>query len=183
MDAVDAIIGRVSPAQLIAPGPNPEQMKEILLAGASAPDHGLMKPWRFLIIEGDARNRFGQLMADSLKRREPASTADRLEAERKKSLRSPTLLVIAAAIQDNPKVPTIEQIVAVGAATQNMMIAAHALGLGALWRTGPVVYDAEVKRALGFSEVDTIVGIIYLGSVGAPGIPREREIDSVTRRW
>ncbi len=183
MNTIDAIIGRASPAQLMAPGPSPEQMKKILLAAVSAPDHGLMRPWRFLVIEGDARDRFGQVMADSLMRREPASTADRLDAERKKTLRAPTLLVTATAIQDNPKVPAIEQIVAVGAAAQNAMIAAHALGLGALWRTGPVVYDAQVKRSLGFAEADTIVGILYIGSIGAPGKPREREIKSVTRRW
>jgi nitroreductase len=183
MDAIDLLLGRVSPAQLAEPGPAAAQLERILAAAARAPDHGKMQPWRFLLIEGGARERFGELMAQSLKRREPEAPAGKLDAERKKALRAPLVVVVAAAVRENPKVPEVEQIVAAGAACENMLLAAHALGFGGFWRTGPVAYDIEVKRALGFAEGDTIVGIIYLGSIAMAGQPKPAEIAAVTRRW
>ena len=79
--------------------------------------------------------------------------------------------------------PEVEQIVAAGAAAPNMLVAAHAFGLGGFWRTGAIAYDPEVKRALGLADADTIVGIIYLGSVGVPGQAKQADVASVTRRW
>jgi len=183
MDAIDLLLGRVSPAQLAGPGPSAGELEKILAAAARAPDHGKMQPWRFLVIEGPARERLGELMAQSLLRREPDAPAAKLDAERKKALRSPLVVVVAAAVKENPKVPGVEQIVAAGAACQSMLLAAHALGFGGFWRTGPVAYDGEVKRALGFAEGDAIVGIIYLGSIAIAGPPKSAEVAAVTRRW
>ena len=183
MDAVEALMGRVSPAQLVEPGPDAVQLETLLAAAARAPDHGRMQPWRFLIIEGEARARLGEVMAQSLRRREPDAPAGKLDAERKKPMRAPVVLVVAAAVKENPKVPDIEQIVAAGAAAQNMLVAAHALGLGGFWRTGANAYDPEVKRALGFADQDAIVGFLYLGSVGVPGQARPTDVAAVTRRW
>ncbi len=183
MDAIEALMGRVSPAQLVEPGPNPAQLQTLLGVAARAPDHGRMQPWRFVLIEGEARARFGEVMAHSLKRREPGAPEGKLDAERKKPLRAPLVVVVAAAVKDNPKVPDIEQVVAAGAAAQNMLVAAHALGLGGFWRTGATAYDPEVKRALGLGDQDTIVGFIYLGSVGVVGKAMPAETAAVTRRW
>ena len=183
MDAIEIITSRVSPAQLTEPGPSAEQLQAILAAAARAPDHGRMQPWRFLLIEGAARQRLGEVMAQSLKRRETDAPAGKLEAERKKPLRAPLVIVVSAAVRDNPKVPDIEQVVAAGAAAQNLLLAAHALGLGAFWRTGPAAYDAEVKRALGIAEHDAIVGFIYLGSIAMAGPAKPAETAAVTRRW
>ncbi|HEY1723021.1 MAG TPA: nitroreductase [Magnetospirillaceae bacterium] len=184
MDIVSAIVNRSSPAQLVDPSPSDDQFEQILLAAVSAPDHARLRPWRFVVIKGDARLRFGELMAQSLKRREPGAAEDRLEAERKKALRAPLIVIIAAAIQENPKVPGVEQILAAGAAAQNMMIAAEALGFGILWRTGPVAYDEAVKAAFGLAEADAIVGIMYIGTVAMLGKPRPAlDIVSVTRYW
>ena len=183
MDAIEALMSRVSPAQLVEPGPTAEQLEKILAVAARAPDHGRMQPWRFVLIEGGARARFGEVMAESLRRREPDAPAGKLDAERKKAMRAPLIVVVAAAVKENPKVPEVEQIVAAGAAAQNMLVAAHAFGLGGFWRTGAIAYDPEVKRALGLSDADTIVGIIYLGSVGVPGQVKPANVASVTRRW
>jgi nitroreductase len=183
MDAIEALMSRVSPAQLVEPGPTAEQLELILAVAARAPDHGRMQPWRFVLIEGAARARFGEVMAGSLQRREPDAPAGKLDAERKKAMRAPLIVVVAAAVKENPKVPEVEQIVAAGAAAQNMLVAAHAFGLGGFWRTGAIAYDPEVKRALGLADADTIVGIIYLGSVGVPGQMKPADVASVTRRW
>lgn len=183
MDAIEALMGRVSPAQLVEPGPTAEQLEKILAVAARAPDHGRMQPWRFVLIEGEARARFGEVMAGSLRRREPDAAAGKLDAERKKAMRAPLIVVVAAAVKENPKVPEVEQIVAAGAAAQNMLVAAHAFGLGGFWRTGAIAYDPEVKRAMGLADTDTIVGIIYLGSIGVPGQAKPADVASVTRRW
>jgi nitroreductase len=183
MDALAALTSRVSPAALVAPGPSPEAMAQILEAAVAAPDHGRIQPWRFVLVEGEARQRLGEVMAQSLKRREPGAPEGKLEAERKKALRAPLIAVVAAALQDNPKVPQVEQIVAVGAAAQNMLVAAHALGFGGFWRTGANAYDPELKRALGLAETDAIIGFMYLGTTKTPGVPRQADTASVTRRW
>ena len=183
MDAIEALLGRVSPAQLVDPGPDPAQLQTLLTAAARAPDHGRMQPWRFVLVEAAARTRLGEVMAQSLKRREPDAPEAKLDAERKKPLRAPLVVVAAAAVTESPKVPDIEQIVAVGAAVQNMLVAAHAMGLGGFWRTGANAYDPEVKRSLGLAERDTIVGFVYLGSVGLAGKAMPTDTAAVTRRW
>jgi nitroreductase len=183
MEALAALTTRVSPAALDLPGPSARELETILQAAIAAPDHGRMKPWRFILIEGPAREKLGALMAESLQRREPAVPAGKLEAERKKALRAPLIVVVAAAVQPSGKVPEIEQVVAVGAAAQNMLVAAHALGFGGFWRTGAVAYDTAVKRALGLADGDVIVGFLYLGTTKTPGQPRQNDAALVTRRW
>jgi nitroreductase len=183
MDAIEALIGRVSAAQLAEPGPDPQELATILNAAVAAPDHGRMQPWRFIVIAGEARARLGEILAQSLLRREPGSPSGRLEAEKRKALRSPVVIVVAATIRENPNVPEIEQIVSAGAAAQNMLLAAHGLGLGGFWRTGAVAYEAEAKRALGLGEKDRVVGFIYIGSVAMPGRPRQIEVAPLVTRW
>jgi nitroreductase len=183
MDALTAIASRVSPVQLDLPALPPEAVDKILQAAVAAPDHGRIRPWRFILIEGAAREKLGELMALCLRRREADVSPARLEAECKKALRAPLVIVVVAAVKTNPKVPDVEQIVAVGAAAQNMLLAAHALGFGGFWRTGAIAYDVETKKALNLSESDLIVGFLYLGSIKTPG--RRPPIDAAefTRRW
>lgn len=183
MDAIEAMISRVSPAKLTEPAPAPEALEKMLAAAVAAPDHGRVRPWRFVVIEGKAREKFGELMAQSLSRREKDISPAKLDFERAKALRAPLLVVVAAAPNGDPKIPEVEQIEAVAAATQNFVIAAHALGYGTLWRTGKVAYDAEVKTALGLREADTVVGIIYVGSVATPGAPRKIAAGDFVRHW
>lgn len=183
MDALELMMSRCSPLQLAEPGPDHEQLTSILGAAARAPDHGRLQPWRFLTIAGDARQRLGELMMQSLARREPGLEATRLDAERDKALRAPLIIAVAAAVRAHPKVPDMEQIIAVGAAVQNMILAAHALGFGAFWRTGAAAYDSLVKEGLGFSADDTLVGFIYLGSISKPGRIAPTDLASVVRQW
>ncbi len=183
MDALTALLTRVSPAALDAPAPSAEVLQKILEAAVAAPDHGRMRPWRFVLIEGAARERFGDLLAGSLRRREPTAPPGKLEAERKKALRAPLIVVVAAALQANAKVPEVEQVVAAGAAAQNALVAAHALGFGGFWRTGAIAYDTAAKQALGLAATDAIVGFLYLGTTKTPGQARRNDTASVTRRW
>ena len=183
MDALIALTTRVSPAALDAPGPSGDVLQKILEAAVAAPDHGRMRPWRFILIEGAAREKFGGLLAEALARRDPMAPAGKLEAERKKALRAPLIVVVVASVQSNAKVPEIEQLVAVGAAAQNMLVAAYALGFGGFWRTGAIAYDPAMKRTLGLADSDAIIGFLYLGTTKTPGQPRQNDTVSVTRRW
>jgi nitroreductase len=183
VDAIEALTSRISPARLARPGPSEDELQQMLEAAACAPDHGRKRPWRFIVIAGDARQRFGKLLAESLLRREPGAAAAKLDAEQAKALRAPLIVVTAAAPREDPAVPAIEQVVAVGAATQNLLIAAHAMGYGSFWRTGALAYDPEFKAALGLAPTDTLVGMIYIGTVEAPGRPRQVDVAAVTTRW
>jgi nitroreductase len=174
MDCLTALVTRASPVELRDPAPSGEALDGIISAALRAPDHGLLRPWRFILIRGAARDRFGQLLASSLGRREPASAKVLLEREQAKPLRAPLIIVVAATPKLNHKVPEIEQIVSAGAAAQNILVAAHALGFGGFWRTGAAAYDTTVKAGLGLRAEDVIVGFLYLGTVARPALPRRK---------
>src|SRR5215469_491323 len=164
MDAIAALTTRRSPAQFAETAPDDTSLAEILRAAMRAPDHGKLKPWRFIVLRGEGRKRFGDVMAEAMKRREPEAPANMIEREREKPLRAPLIVVLAAALKEGHKIPVVEQLLAAGAAAQNVMLAAHALGFGAAWKTGAPAYDTYVKEALGLAPSDAIVGFIYLGT-------------------
>jgi nitroreductase len=163
MDAYEALITRVSPKELGEPAPDEATLGKIVAAALRAPDHGRLRPWRFIAIRGEGRNRLGDLLAASLSRRDPNAGAE-LERERQKPLRAPLVLVAAAHITPSPKIPPVEQLLSAGAAAQNILLACHALGYGAMWKTGAPAYDASVKEALGLEAADEIAGFLYIGT-------------------
>jgi nitroreductase len=180
--AVDIILARCSALKLSDPGPTPEDLDTILAAGARAPDHGRLRPWRFVVVQGDARGRLGGILAHSLRTRDPSVTEPQLLREREKASRAPVIIVVAAAVQwQHAKIPATEQIIAVGAAVENMILIAHSLGYGTFWRTGPAAYDPIVKQGLGLATTDEIVSFLYLGTVSVPGPLRKIDLtDLVT---
>ena len=116
-------------------------------------------------------------MADMQRRKTPDAPAEEIERTGLKALRAPTIVVVAARITASPKIPDVEQIVAVGAAVQNMFLVAHGLGLGAMWKTGGAAYDPAVKAALGLEASDHVVAYLYLGTPATPGTPRQNKLD------
>lgn len=176
MDLLQGILTRTSALKLGAPAPSPEQLEQIIRAGIRAPDHGRLRPWRFTVFEAAAREKLGDAMASCLRARVPNSPQEHLDAERSKALRAPTVVVVGAKISKG-KIPEIEQVSAVAAAAQNMLLAAHALGLGATWKTGAAAYDPTVKALCGLAPEDHIVAIVYLGTVISPGPLVEAPLD------
>jgi nitroreductase len=177
MTVFDVLLSRQSvPARLLAePAPSDEVLTRVFAAAVTAPDHGAIRPWRFLVIRGEARERLGDLFAAALGRREPEADEAALAEMRGKALRAPLVVVVCAKITpDHPKVPPIEQVLAAGAAAQNMLIALHALGYGAILVTGANAYDPLVKAGLGLSEDDAIVGFINIGSAPEALRPKRR---------
>jgi nitroreductase len=184
MEAIEALNSRRSPSRFADPAPDDVQLSAILGAAMHAPDHGKLKPWRFIVLRGDARNRFGDVMAAAMKRREPEAADNMIEREREKPLRAPLIVALAASIKEGHKIPVIEQMLAAGAAAQNVMVAAHALGFGAAWKTGAPAYDNYVKEALGLAASDAIVGFLYLGTPAAPPMTLPPvELSSFVRSW
>jgi nitroreductase len=184
MDAIDLLLTRASNPKLGEPAPDEDTLRLALRAAVRAPDHGLMRPWRLLVIRGPARERLGRVLRDALLQRKPDASAAELEKELNKPLRAPLLLIVSARIQQNPKVPEVEQVLAAGAAAQNILLALHARGYAGMWRTGPAAYDANVKRALGLEPTDAIVGFIYAGTPRLPPPPIERpEPEPFTEEW
>lgn len=179
MDLLEGIRSRTTAAKLKAPGPTREHIEHIIGAAVHAPDHGRLRPWRFVVLQGAARERLGDAMAKKLVEKLPDASPDQLENERRKALRAPTIIVAAARITKSGKIPEIEQIEAVTAAVQNMLLAAHALGYGAMWKTGPAAYDPNIKVMLGLAPEDHVVALLYVGTIEAPGQPTPRSIDGI----
>lgn len=176
---------RVSyPARVLEePAPNSEQLTEILKCAMSAPDHAQMRPWRFIIIEGDARIKLGEAFVKATKQRDADVSEEKLESVAGKPLRSPMIITVIASItEDHPKTPVVEQILSAGAAAQHISLGANALGFGAAWLTGPNTYSSIVKEALGIEAKDQIVGFIYVGtpSMSKPRRPRPDPADFVS---
>lgn len=174
MDAIDLLLTRDSALKLEAPGPTDADLDSLFGAAVRAPDHGRLRPWRFVVIPTEQRGRFGEAMADSMRRREPDASAEALQRERDKAMRAPTIVVVAGRIQKGHRIPAIEQIAAVSAATQNIMLAAPALGFGAMWKTGAPAYDPDMKLALGLEASDEIVGFLYIGTRAGGSSPAPR---------
>jgi len=171
MQAIDALLKRRSAKTLVEPAPDDGALELLLECASRAPDHGRLRPWRFVVIRGAARERLGDLMADQLRRKQPSASPEALQRERQKPLRAPLIIAVAAVRDAAARIPPIEQILAAGAAAQNIMLAAPALGFGAMWKTGDAAYDDTVKVALGLEAADAIVGFLYLGTVPADAVP------------
>ncbi|MBU2886823.1 nitroreductase [Gilvimarinus agarilyticus] len=185
MDAIEALTRRVSTPKLQEPGPSSEQWRQLLRAAQRAADHGQLRPWRFLTIEGEAREQLGQLFCDSALRDNPQLPDTFQQKFKNMPLRAPALLVVIASCQDHPKVPQQEQVIAAGAAAQNVINAAFALGVGAMWRTGDMAYNSHVCQGLGLAENEKLIGFIYLGTPASASksLPSISEPEEVCQSW
>ncbi len=181
MTPLELIMGRSSAKRFSSDLPTRAQIEQILHAAVRAPDHGLLTPWRFLVLQGERCELFADALSAALKERNAGVDEEAVQRERSKALRSPVLIVVAATITDHPKVPELEQLLAVGAAIENMILAARSIGLGTMWKTGPAAYNHSIKEILGFTATDHIVGFIHLGRPLEYKPVRDVQIASVTR--
>ena len=163
MELIEALNTRATAKTYGADAPTKEHLAVALQAAVRAPDHGRLRPWRFMLIEGNQRRKFGEVLAESAKRRVPGLSDGDLQRERDKAMRAPMIILVACRVVPGTKVPMIEQILAAGAATQNILLALHAQGYAAAWKTGEAAYDSEVKKALGLAVDDHLVGFVYVG--------------------
>jgi len=163
MDALEAIHNRHSQGKL-KQDPLPREVIEKLLdAAVQAPNHYKVRPWRFVVLTGEGRNKLGEVMAASQRERHPEFPPEAFDKCRALPLRAPVVIAVGVDKPSEAKVLEIENICAAAAATQNLLLAAQALGLGAKWRTGEWARDIKVKEFLGFESDQHLIGFIYIG--------------------
>lgn len=184
MDALALLQNRVSIPRLIAPAPSDAELLEVFKAANRAPDHGKLQPWRFLVIQGNGLNHLSQVFVDALMKSTPDVSPSIIEKTKNMPFRAPLMLVAIAKCQDHPKVPKQEQVLACGAATQNILNALFALNYGAVWRTGDLAYDSHVKQSLGLEGLEEIIGFIYVGTPAQdyPAVP-QMDITQIFGAW
>lgn len=163
MDVFEAIHNRHSQGH-VKPDPVPRELIEKLLdAAVQAPNHYKVRPWRFIVLTGQGLKELGDVMAASQQERHPEFPPEAFDKCRTLPLRAPVMIAVGVDKPGEAKVLEIENVCAAAAATQNLLLAAQALGLGAKWRTDVWARDAKVKEFLGFEPDQHIIGFIYLG--------------------
>ena len=184
MDATELLLSRNSMPQLIEPAPPAEVIERLIKAACRAPDHAWLKPWRFLLIEGEARQKLGDIYAEAALLRDPETPEPALERLRKQPLRAPVMITVIAHIQAHPKVPKQEQVLSAGCAAHAILLAAHAEGFAGIWRTGENAYDPNVIEAMGLADNEEIVGFLYLGTAAGPHkVLPENDINKYFQVW
>jgi nitroreductase len=191
VDVLESIAARRSLGKMRPEAPPRELVERVLQAAVHAANHHDTQPWRFFVLTGEARAQFGEVLAGALLARlgDAAPNLDGLvEGERRKPLRSPVLIVVGVHSESDDPMTRREDLQAASAALQNMLLAAGALGLAAIWRTGDGAYDPEVKAHFGLGPDDEIAGILYLGYADesfGPAPARQRDFAARTqwRGW
>lgn len=174
MELFEAIHGRVSVGK-VKPDPVPrDAIEKLLNAAVQAPNHYKVRPWRFVVLTGRAREKLGDVFAASFADRHPDLPPEALDKPRATPLAAPLVIAVGVDKPSEPKVVELENICAAAAAAQNLLLAAHALGLGAKWKTGEWVNEPKVKEFLGFAPDQTIIAFLYVGYPETPPQPRER---------
>ncbi|HEX3506535.1 MAG TPA: nitroreductase [Xanthobacteraceae bacterium] len=173
-DALKLLTTRRSfkPVELAGPPPSPAEIDTLLTVASRVPDHGKLAPWRFILFEGDAREKAGDAIASAFKVKYPDAKADQIEVERGRLVRAPLVVAVVSRASPHVKIPEWEQVLSAGAAAMNLVLAAHALGYGASWITEWYAYDRAVLDALGLAPHERIAGFVHIGR--PPGVPEDR---------
>lgn len=184
MDAITNLHNRQSFAKLTEPAPQGEQREAIFAAALTAPDHAGLRPWRFLVVEGEQRQVLGETMLKAGLLLQPDMDEMAQEKLRNSPMRAPLLVVAIAQTQEHAKVPEVEQLLSAGAAVTQMLAAIHALGYAAIWRTGKAAFNRHLMDALGMAANEKIVGFVYVGTAaGKAKSPRNLSIDDFFENW
>lgn len=162
---------RNSSPKLVEPAPTEAEVDEMLHCALRSPDHGRLKPWRFVSIRGERRAAFGELLEASLLRSNPEADEAARARARAAPLRAPLIVVVLAAISEHPKVPPWEQRMAAGCAAFSLELAAEALGYASIWRTGAYAEDPRLVEALGGAANEEVVAFLYVGTRDCPPKP------------
>lgn len=175
----------VKPQMLAAPGPRPEELRQILTVAARVPDHKKLAPWRFIVFEGDARRAIGEVFAQACLAEDTMTPSEvRLETERQRFMRAPLVVAVVSRVKPTPGAPEWEQILSAGAASFNLCLAANALGYGTCWITEWVAYSPRVRAALKLADNERIAAFVYIGTPSERQEDRERpSLDDIVTRY
>lgn len=176
-DPLALLHSRRSRPALVEPAPDPAQLDELLRAACAAPDHGRLRPWRFVVIDSAARGSLGDAFAAATADADPAATPAALAHARAKVMRAPMIVVVVAVPRPHPKVTVREQRAAANCVAYGLMLAAHARGFGAMWRSGWFGGAPKVRAHLGLAEHEEVAAWIYLGTPSGAAPPPRPAID------
>ena len=184
MEALEGLQKRVSVPRLLGPAPDYATLIQVFKAASRAADHGKLRPWRFLTIQDEGLNKLSDLLVAALIKSNPVVSPAVIEKTKNMPFRAPMVIVAIAKCQEHPSVPKHEQILSCAAATQNILNALFALKFGAVWRTGDLAYNEDVKHGLGLAPLEEVTGFIYVGTP-AQDIPEPPPIDvsSIFNAW
>ena len=170
------------PRDMVAPGPDAEQLRAILSAAMRVPDHGKLSPWRFVVIEDRAA--FATLLQNAFRAQRGKPEAEDVAAIDQFATQAPALVVVLSTPVEPSKIPLWEQQLSAGAVGMNLVTAAAAHGFVAGWLTGWAAYDPHVLKALGGGPNDRIAGFVFIGSPGRELEERPRPVyDEIVRHW
>jgi len=182
MNALDFLSQRHSCAKLAEPGPSDSQLSQLVEIGLRAPDHGALKPWHFIVMTGEGRDRLGDIFAQAMTN----NGADDTKVAKAKNmpLRAPCVIAVICKYTEHDKVPWVEQVQSAGCGLFSMQQAALAMGYGGIWRTGELARDGLVRDELGLDTEDELVGFLYLGTASADCIPtKDIDHDKYVSYW
>jgi nitroreductase len=171
------------PRDLVAPGPSPEQIEQMVRIAARTPDHGKLNPWRFVIVPDEARAAFAEKLVEIIRIEKPDCTARDEEAAAQFATQAPSLVVILSAPIAGHKIPLWEQELSAGAACMNLLHAAHAMGFVGGWLTGWAAYSERVRDLFGDAS-QRIAGFVLIGTPARPLEERPRaDYSEVAQIW
>ena len=173
----------VAPQLLGEPGPTAEELDLLLTIAARVPDHGRLTPWRFIVLEGEARHRIGEAIAAAYRADEPTADAARIEVERGRLARAPLVVAVVSRARPHVKIPEWEQTMSAGAVCMALVIAANAMGFATSWLTEWYAFDRRILDALGLAPDESVAGFVHMGrpTVAPVERPRPNLADIVTR--
>lgn len=187
MDVIEAIKTRRSIGKVKEEDIPKEIIEKIIEAGTWAPNRYLTEPWRFFVIKGEGRNSLSKVMMDIVLESGIDVNSEegkkKLEKEKNKPFRAPVIIAVAAEVTENEKVIRLEELGATYAAVQNMLLAAHSLGIAAYWKTGKPCYHHKMKEFFGLKEKDELLALIYLGYADMEKKSAHRKPASELTKW
>lgn len=170
--------------QLGEPAPDDATLKRLLEAAIRVPDHGKLEPFRIRVLRGDAKRQFGARLAKLAVEANPDLSDAKREKEERRYDYAPLVLVVSAKIDDESKVPVLEQDLTAGCVAYNVLLGAQALGYGAQWLTGWAAYDRDVAKLLGMKKNEHVIGFLHIGTPSMDAPERERPAyDEIVSVW
>lgn len=183
---LDLILARrsVSPRFLVEPTPTPEQLDLIMRAAASAPDHKSLRPYRFILIPPSRRADLAEAFCEAKREQDPGAPEAEIERAGEKAYRGAMLLaVVLRIVRDHPRVSVTDQMLAAGAAVENVLLAAAALGYAGCLRSGVSATSRRVRLALGLSGDEELAAFLMLGTPAKPPLARDDDIAGLLSVW
>lgn len=173
----------VPPLRMRGPGPTQAELDTMLGVAARVPDHGKLAPWRFIVIEGEARDRLGAVAADLFRTANPQADADAVEKERRRFSHAPLVVAVVSRAAPHVKIPEWEQELSAGAACMNLIVAANAMGFVTSWLTGWMAFDRRFLDRLGLAPHEKMAGFIHVGRGEKPEDRARPALADVVTRW